>query len=331
MILNKNRTTLNREHSPVNSSDKFREEILDGLTNSPKHLHSKYFYDKEGDKLFQQIMELPEYYLTRCELDIFKNKTEELIAAITKQGDSFDLIELGAGDATKSSYLLQELVKRHAKFSYMPIDISGNILRVLDEKLCKEVPDLDVVCLEGEYFDMLSKASTLSSRRKVVLFLGGNLGNMPIKDAYLFCSELRQRLHPGDLVLIGFDLKKYPQTILNAYSDKSGVTAKFNLNLLTRINRELDANFDLKQFQHYQTYDPKTGACKSYLISLSKQEVQIDNATICFEKNEAIFMEISQKFSLSNTRDMAEKSGFEPVSEVMDSKKWFVDSIWLAI
>jgi len=331
MILNQNISSSNWKQSQMKPFDKFREEILEGLKSSPKHLQSKYFYDCEGDKLFQQIMELPEYYLTRCEFDIFKNKTEELVATITKQGGVFDLIELGAGDATKSSLLLQQLVTHNAEFRYMPIDISGNILSVLDDKLSKEVPGLEIICLEGEYFDMLSRASALSSRRKVVLFLGGNLGNMPLKDAYLFCNELRRKLNPGDLVLIGFDLKKHPQTILDAYNDKSGVTAEFNLNLLKRINRELDGNFNLEQFEHYQTYDPKSGACKSYLISLAEQEIKIGNTLICFEKDEAIFMEISQKFSLPNTRHMAEKTGFVPVSEVMDSKKWFVDSIWLVI
>lgn len=162
-----------------NTTD-FRKGVLDGLRLSPKKLSSKYFYDKAGDHLFQQIMAMPEYYLTNCELDIFRNKTEELAKYIIADNSPFDLIEMGAGDALKSSYLLQYLSKRNVDFRYMPIDISGHILRVLDEKLSHEIPSLEVVALEGEYFNMLDKATAISERRKVVLFLGSNIGNMDL-------------------------------------------------------------------------------------------------------------------------------------------------------
>ncbi|MBB6370581.1 L-histidine N(alpha)-methyltransferase [Chryseobacterium shigense] len=308
--------------------DSFLTDVLKGLKSSPKRLSSKYFYDKTGDRLFQEIMVMPEYYLTKCELDIFKNKTADLIRLINPENEPFDLIELGAGDAMKSTFLLKHLVETGVQFTYMPIDISGNILSILKEKLGRELPALEISALEGDYFQMLQKAASLSHRRKVILFLGSNIGNMNIEEAESFCHALNRNLSSGDRVLIGFDLKKNPHTILNAYNDKNGITAAFNLNLLTRINRELGADFDLKQFQHYQTYDPVSGACKSYLVSLKEQTVKIGNESILFEESELIDMEISQKFSAEKIEELREKSDFKRVGEIKDSKNWFVDVIW---
>lgn len=310
------------------SKETFLADVLEGLKSTPRKLHSKYFYDKAGDQLFQQIMDMPEYYLTNCELDIFKNKTEILAKSILIDNEPFDLIELGAGDAMKSSYLLKHLTKKNIDFTYMPIDISGHILDELSEKFNKDLPDLEIKTLEGDYFDMLDKAMSISQRRKVVLFLGGNIGNMDLEESYHFCRELRRKLNRGDILLVGFDLKKNPHTILNAYNDEAGITSSFNLNLLIRMNRELEADFDVLNFQHYQTYDPISGACKSYLVSLAEQNVNIGNQVFHFEENELIDMEISQKFSQEDISKLARDSKFHIIDEIYDSKNWFVDSIW---
>lgn len=309
----------------------FLKDVTLGLGQHPKQLQSKYFYDQRGDRLFQEIMTLPDYYLTRCEMDIFENKTAEIAKGISADDTPFDLIELGAGDASKSMHLLRYLKNLNTDFRYMPIDISGNILSVLNEKLNKDVPGLDIVTLEGEYFEMLYKASQFSSRRKVILFLGSNIGNMELEDAYRFCFELRKNLNKGDIVMIGFDLKKEPNTILNAYNDAEGVTASFNLNLLERINKELGADFEVEKFEHYETYDPLSGACRSYLISLEEQSVSIENTVFHFEANEPVYMEVSQKFSMEDTQKIAMQSGFKPVYSIMDSREWFVDVFWTAI
>jgi len=306
----------------------FLADVLEGLSSSPKKLHSKYFYDEAGDRLFQQIMNMPDYYLTNCELDIFKNKTELIAKSILIDNELFDLIELGAGDAMKSSFLLEHLTTKNIDFTYMPIDISGHILEELDEKFNRDLPELDVITLEGDYFDMLDKAMTISNRRKVVLFLGGNIGNMDMGESYHFCRELRRKLNRGDILLIGFDLKKNPQTILDAYNDEAGITSSFNLNLLIRMNRELEADFDVLNYQHYQTYDPISGACKSYLVSLTEQNVHIGNQVFHFEENELIDMEISQKFSQDDISELARDAKFHIIDEIADSKNWFVDSIW---
>lgn len=313
------------------TTETFYDDVIQGLKSTPKHLSSKYFYDAAGDKLFQELMDCPEYYPTNCELEIFSKKTAELARSIIANGDAFDLIELGAGDATKSSYLLKYLLEQQVDFTYLPIDISSNVINYLNVKLPLTLPGLKITGLNGEYFEMLKKAASLSKRRKVVLFMGSNIGNMPVKEAAEFCKELRANLNPGDMVLIGFDLKKSPKTILAAYNDEGGITKRFNLNLLTRINRELGANFKVNQFDHYAMYDPETGACKSYLISLQDQVVNISGKeNIRFIKDEYIYMEISQKFTIMQTDQMAANTGFRPVDRFFDNKKWFLDTIWMA-
>jgi dimethylhistidine N-methyltransferase len=312
-------------------TDQFYDDVIFGLKSTPKRLNSKYFYDANGDKLFQELMNCPEYYPTSCEIEILSEKTADICEAIVADGDDFDLIELGAGDATKSTFLLKYLLKQKVDFTYLPIDISDNVISYLNITLPVTLPGLKITGLNGEYFDMLEKAAALSGKRKVVLFLGSNIGNMPIADAIAFCKELRKHLNEGDMVLIGMDLKKNPATVLAAYNDKGGITKRFNLNLLERINRELNADFDLNNFEHYPTYDPETGACKSYLVSIKDQQVTInEKEKIQFLKDEYIYMEISQKFSVAQTEHMATKAGFKPINRFFDSKNWFLDAVWIA-
>ena len=309
--------------------NKFLNEVLEGLKAEPKYLLSKYFYDEKGDKLFQKIMECAEYYPTKCESEIFTSQTHELAKTLKNGFDTFDLIEMGAGDATKSSHLLAQLIKEKANFTYYPIDISKSMVAHLEENLHKNIPGLKVHGLNGEYLHMLEKASDISSQRKVVLFLGSNIGNISIDEASKFCSHIRGLLQTGDYLMIGFDLKKNPKTIRAAYNDAEGFTRDFNLNLLTRINHELAGSFDLANFEHYPSYDPASGACKSYLISLKDQTVKIGKVDfIHFKKDEYIFMEISQKYSVQQTDELAEKSGFKPIKHFLDSQDWFLDTVW---
>ncbi len=319
-------------NEPVNlKTDQFYDDIIAGLRSIPKRLNSKYFYDANGDKLFQDLMACAEYYPTKCELEIFSEKTAEICKAIIADGDAFDLIELGAGDATKSAYLLQYLLEQEADFTYLPIDISENVISYLNITLPVTLPGLKINGLNGEYFNMLEQAASASDKRKVVLFLGSNIGNMPVDKAIDFCKDLRNHLAKGDMILIGMDLKKNPATVLAAYNDKGGITKRFNLNLLERINRELNADFDLTKFDHYPTYDPESGSCKSYLVSLEDQKVSINGKEkIQFLKDEYIYMEISQKFTVQQTEQMAAKAGFKSVHRFFDSKKWFLDAIWIA-
>lgn len=308
----------------------FMAETLVGLKALPKFMHSKYFYDECGDRLFQEIMKTDEYYLTTAEMDILSNRSAEIASLIVGKKTAFDLIELGAGDATKSIHLLKALSALDVEFSYLPVDISAHVISHLQDDLPRQLPMLDMKGLNGDYLDMLRKGTSISDRRKVVLFMGANIGNMTIDQAAEFCTELKQTLSKDDVLIIGFDLKKNPHQILAAYNDKRGITRAFNLNLLERINRELDGNFDLESFEHYASYDPASGACKSYLISLREQAVRIgETEVIQFLENEHIFMEISQKYSVEEIEDLASRSGFRCQQHFFDENNYFVDSIWL--
>ncbi|MEO8110723.1 MAG: L-histidine N(alpha)-methyltransferase [Ginsengibacter sp.] len=310
----------------------FLQDVLKGLHADTKYLQSKYFYDKRGDELFQQIMNCDEYYLTNCEHEIFSSQTSSLADLIIKQHGNFDVVELGAGDATKSVFLLKELVKKNAISTYFPVDISTNIIELLHEKLPGQIPQLNIHGLNGEYLDMLASAKQLSDKIKLVLFLGSNIGNISLEEVPAFCKELRSQLSPGDMVLIGMDLKKNPKQILGAYNDRNGFTREFNLNLLRRINTELGGNFDMKAFDHYASYDPLSGACRSFLVSLADQQVKIGNeAPVSFSKDETIFMEISQKYTVSQADELAVKTGFIPVGHFFDKNKWFVDVVWRCV
>ncbi len=308
--------------------DQFLHDVLKGLNSSPKYLESKYFYDKRGDEIFRKIMNCREYYLSDCEMQILEKQTSKIVDCVLNEAKELDVVEFGPGDATKSVHLLKELTKRKALGTYFPIDISENIIRLLNTTLPKKVPQLKMQGLHGEYLDMLSEATT-SNKKKLVLFLGANIGNFKNDEMHSFCKDLHAHLQEGDQVLIGFDIKKDPWKILAAYNDKQGYTRKFNLNLLRRINEELNADFNLKKFEHFPTYDPVSGACTSYLISTRKQRVSFgQNAWIDFEKNEEVFMEVSQKYSVAQIDEIASQTGFAPVADFFDKKNCFVDVIW---
>ncbi|MCF0075268.1 L-histidine N(alpha)-methyltransferase [Dyadobacter sp. CY261] len=308
--------------------------ILRGLSARQKGISSKYFYDAQGDRIFQQIMACEEYYPFKCELEIFQNHSADLARQLMGDGSDTDLIELGAGDGQKSVYLLQALSRLQACYTYVPIDISGSIVSYLTGHLGSMVPDIRVSGLVGEYLPMLQEASRRSTNRKTVIMLGSNLGNMLPVDALKFCESIRALLNAGDRFMVGIDLKKSPQQVLAAYNDKQGITRRFNLNLLTRLNRELNADFNLGQFEHFPTYDPQSGSCKSYLISLQEQVVRfrLQDRTDCiyFQKYETIFTEISQKYSLAELEKMARMAGFEVIQNYYDANGWFVDMVWEA-
>ncbi len=307
----------------------FYKDVMKGLRSSPKFLNSKYFYDERGDELFQQIMGCDEYYLTNCEMEILKTQSADIVATIFASENNFDVIELGAGDCSKSVYLLRQVSRRNKNFTFFPIDISSHVIDLIEEDLPKKVRDLNIKGLNGEYIEMLKKANQFSHKRKLILFMGSNIGNMNYGQSISFCKEVRSCLQPGDYLLIGFDLKKDPQIILNAYNDKKGITREFNLNLLRRINRELNADFTIENFKHFPVYNPESGECKSYLVSKYKQKVSIgDTEIIEFNENETIHTEISTKYSVDQINEIADLTGFETIEHFYDSKNWFVDVLW---
>ncbi len=309
---------------------RFAEDVREGLSSEPKYLHSKYFYDEVGDNLFKQIMELEEYYLTECEAQIFKNNKDKILDCFSNDGKVFDLIEFGAGDGMKTKILLNHFVDNKVNFNYIPIDISKSVLTHLTKDLNSILPELVIKPICDDYFHALEELNKIDYNKKVILFLGSNIGNFRGDNAIPFLKHLRADMSSKDQLFIGFDLVKDPRVIMDAYNDNKGITSEFNLNLLDRINNELGGNFIRKNFSHYPSYNPITGETKSYLISLEHQTVWLKglSQSFTFEKWEPIFTEISQKYSLRDINHLANHSGFRVEKNFFDNKSYFVDSLW---
>jgi len=312
----------------------FAADVVEGLGAAHKHLSSRFFYDAEGDHLFQAIMASPEYYLTDCEHEIFAQQGKQIAKSIAAAGP-FELDELGSGDGLKTQLLLDALHSVGAEFTYRPVDISANSLDLLSERLSKGRPWLKINAIHGDYMHELVAAQLQDPHsvgpRKVIMFLGSNLGNYTETKALAFLKLIRGTMRPNDALLIGLDLQKDPAVIRAAYNDAAGHTQNFNLNLLRRINRELGGDFDLAAFEHTPEYDEATGAARSFLTSKVSQTVQIDalDQTFHFVAGEKIFMEISQKYSRRQITNLAEGSGFRIGGEYFDSQHYFTDQIWL--
>jgi uncharacterized SAM-dependent methyltransferase len=199
----------------------------------------------------------------------------------------------------------------------------------LETEMPKRIPNLKVKGLTGEYLEQVKHAYKISNRKKIILFLGSSIGNFELHEAHNFLRKLYDEIQPEDVVLVGFDLKKNPHQILRAYNDSEGITRDFNLNLLDRINRELEANFDVSQFEHYPIYNPLTGACRSFLISKIAQKITLGGENVIdFQAFEAIDMELSQKFSIEDIDTIATRIGFKKQSYFFDSNTYYCNAIW---
>jgi L-histidine Nalpha-methyltransferase len=283
-------------HNKVATS--ISEAVRQGLSAKRKYLPTWLFYDKRGDELFREIMELPEYYLTRCEAEILQTYSDAIAHNFRQESKEWRIIEFGAGDGSKTLRLLTSFVSRGIKVHYSPVDISDNILNIIKNNLKERLPAVEVEPVHAEYLDAISLLDGREPTPLLVLFMGGNLGNFERNSAAAFLNAIGAKMKNKDRMIIGFDLMKSPSIIEKAYHDYTGVTTLFNKNLLTRINRELGADFDLQQFEHWPVYDAVTGACRSYLVSLKKQTVRIRdlNLEVSFKPWETIYTEISQKY-----------------------------------
>ncbi|MFD1551212.1 L-histidine N(alpha)-methyltransferase [Putridiphycobacter roseus] len=307
--------------------EQFKKDIQLGLSNVPKTLPSKYFYNKKGDKLFQEIMSMPEYYLTNAEFEIFSQKTKELIHLLNLDKERhFELIELGAGDGVKTIELLKELITQGFNFSYLPVDISANALAGLKEKLHIVLPTLDVRTKQGDYFEVLAGIKE-TKKPKVILFLGSNIGNMLDDKAKSFIYQLGKNVLPDDKLLLGVDLVKPKEVVLPAYNDKQGITKAFNLNLLDRINEELGADFNLDEFDHQPEYTEEEGIAKSFLVSKIHQVVTIKSMgkVFAFKAGEKIHTEISRKYNDAILNNIIKETDFKLKEKLTDTKGYFAD------
>lgn len=319
-----NITTTNR----LNTA--FKKEVFEGLSSPIKYLSSKYFYNKIGDKLFQDIMAMPEYYLTDAEYEILSIHTAAIAEYFRGKGLGFDLIELGAGDGKKTKVLLKYLSENNFNFVYKPIDISQNAIDSLSKKLSEELPQVSVDAEKGEYFEILDRLQNYDSRKKVIAVLGSNIGNLLHPQAIDFLSKLRNTMRQDDLLFMGFDQKKEPQTILNAYNDAAGITAAFNKNILTRINKELGGNFQVEKFKHWETYNPETGTAKSFLVATEAMTVTVEEIglTVDFDKWETIHTEISQKYDDKIVTWLAEEAGLQIETSFTDQKGYYKNYVF---
>ncbi len=307
----------------------FENHVKEGLTSFPKFLSSKYIYNERGDQLFQQIMNLPEYYLTNAEFNIISEHKEQLREQL-HHPDGFDLIELGTGDGKKTKVLLQELVDHKIDVTYIPIDISQHAIDALTGSLKEIMPSLKVQGEQGMYFEVLKRLAQYDKRPKFIMVLGSNIGNFQHDEAIDFLSQLRAMMNSRDLLFMGFDQKKNPWMIQRAYADSQGVTQEFNRNLLHRINNEMEANFPVTSFEHWESYDPETGTAKSFLIATEACEVTLEklNLTVSFKKWETIHCEISQKYDDDVVNWLANESGLNIVTIYEDSDHLFKDYLF---
>ncbi|MDK2979514.1 MAG: L-histidine Nalpha-methyltransferase [Bacteroidales bacterium] len=308
----------------------FAQDTMKGLTANPKYLLPKYFYDDNGSRIFQDIMQMPEYYLTDCEFEIFTQYKSEMKDLFVNGNAPFELVELGSGDGLKTKILLDHFVEHQVDFQYVAVDISRQANENLDKKLQVELPELKTKFKTGDYFKMMNELNHDSDHNKVFLFLGSNIGNFREHECHQFLRQLSGLIQPNDKLLIGFDLKKPKDIILQAYDDPHGHTRAFNMNHLVRINKELDANFDIESFRHVAHYNEDSGETKSFLISTKVQSVYIGalEKNIHFQKDEAIYMELSQKFDLETIHQLAQKYGFKVEKNFTDGRNYFVDSLW---
>lgn len=309
------------------SKEQFLQDVEEGLSRSPKTLPSKYFYDKRGDELFVEIMNMPEYYLTRAEHDVLRAQSPRIVDSLQQDRTTcFEVVELGAGDGTKTRELLQVLLQEKYKFAYVPVDISQHAIDKLERALKDEMPELELRARQGDYFKILGELKE-TTHAKLVLFLGSNIGNMNDEVAGKFIYDLGSNLHPGDFLLLGVDLIKPREVVAPAYNDSQGITSEFNLNLLRRINRELGGDFEIGSFEHAPEYEETEGIAKSFLKSLINQTVKIEGCDRNFEfaEGEKIHTEISRKYNDEVLNQILANTDFTIERRFVDQKGLFAD------
>jgi len=321
-------------------------DAREGLSATPKRLAPRLFYDAAGSALFEQITALPEYYLTRAELSIFETHADEILTEaghgrpaggpeitpaageLTPAAGGLTVVELGAGSGAKTRVLLQALLARQARATYVPVDVSRAALELCARDLSARFPRLELAPLEGRYRVALPRLRELPGR-KLVLFIGSSVGNFDPREAEALLRDLRDGLHPGDALLLGTDLVKSPELLVPAYDDAAGITARFNLNLLARLNRELGADFDLSKFKHHAVWNAAEERMEMHLESTAAQTVHLPAIDLRVElgQGERIHTESCHKFTPQSAERLLRAGGFTLEHTFMDSKRLFADHL----
>jgi L-histidine N-alpha-methyltransferase len=326
------RLVIHRPGGPA-SADDFAGDVRRGLTLERKSLPPKYFYDELGSQLFDAICLLPEYYLTRAEGEIFARHSGEIVERAAS-GAHVTLFELGSGSATKTRRIVEALLARQSRLKYVPVDISPAALEAGAHALIQDFDGLEVSAYASDYDAALPllAGELREGERALVLFLGSNIGNFDREGAREFLSKVRRVLRAGDCLLLGADLKKERAVLEAAYDDELGVTAAFNLNLLARINRELRADFSVRDFRHVALYDEREGRVEMQLESVREQTVNLGalDISVNFREGERIHTENSYKYDLEGLSALAAATGFERAETWLDSSERFSSNLFVA-
>jgi len=303
--------------------------VRQGLTAQPKRLPPWLFYDEAGSRLFEEITRLPEYYLTPTERELLAAHAGAMIAQAA-EGRKLRIVELGAGSADKTRLLLDAAAKRQEDVLYEPVDVSASALEVARVRIEREIPSVRVAPLCMDYTHGLELDPAASDERRLVLYIGSSIGNFEPDEALRLLRQVRAGLDPGDGLLLGVDLAKDEPTLLAAYNDAAGVTAAFNLNLLTRLNRELSAEFDLRSFAHRAVWNAAESRIEMHLVSRIPQQVSIKalhregmDFAVDFAFGESIHTENSYKYALGEAEALLAAAGFAPVKSWTDDQSWF--------
>jgi len=313
------------EHA--SAEDSFAAAVAAGLARRPKAIPCRFLYDEAGSKLFEEICELPEYYLTRAEREILLERADRIAARFD---GPITLAELGSGSSAKTRVLIEACLRRHGRLRYLPVDISRSMLEASSLALLERYPMLEVRAIASELATALQHLGRESSRPKLVLWLGSSVGNLGRDEAAAFLARVREAMAPGDALLIGIDLRKPRDILERAYDDAAGVTARFTLNLLQRMNRELDARFDLRHFAHRALYHEDQGRVEIEIVSRRAQRVAIEalDLEIDLARGEAIHAEDSFKYSLAETLALASAAGLRVEERWVDRGARFSLSVF---
>lgn len=302
--------------SPDQIDRSFAQDVIEGLSQQPKKLSPKYFYDEAGSKLFEQITLLPEYYPTRTELRILRDRGTEIATAIPTNAA---LVEFGAGATTKVRLLLKQCAFK----AYVPVDISGDFLNGQASALREDFPDLAVYPVTADFTKPFELPPEVKDMPKVGFFPGSTIGNFDPHEACAFLRSARAILGEGATLIVGVDLEKDERVLHDAYNDAAGVTGQFNLNVLARINRELGGNLDLDGFKHRAIYNRERHRIEMHLISRKPQTVRVLDHTATFRTGETIHTESSYKYSIDRFTDLARSSGWTPRASWTDPDGMF--------
>ena len=310
----------------------FATDVARGLWSTPKIIPSRNFYDERGSELFAKITTLPSYYPTRTETNILRARARDISSLVGSAPT--EVVELGCGCGEKTFIILDQLIRDGRDIVFRPLDISQSAMNQMSATVEKRYGDnLRMQGVVGEYIPGLAHidADVLGqNRKKLILFFGSNIGNMTDTEAVEFLLKLHVSMKQGDLLIVGFDLKKELRIIHQAYDDPEGVTREFNLNLLDRMNRELGANFNRAAFVHHPFYDPSLEAMVSWLVSTKEQDVsltKLPHGWVHFREGEGIRTEMSRKFSFTDIRTLAERSRFRARDIYTDAQQWFADVV----